>query len=303
MPRRLPPFAAVRAFEAAARHMSFKAAAEELFLSPSAVSHQVRSLEEFLDTRLFERRGNQMHLTLTGEAYAGRLTGLLDGIDETTQSVRAGAAARTLRVLCTPGFAARWMVPRMARFEHADVLRLRVSVGAPSTDFEANDADVVIHWADTPVPDVLVDPLMRSARYPVVQPALKAELGLEAPEDLHRATLMHDETMDMWADWFARAGVAAPQMPRGPHFPNCELATTAAEQGGGVALAYDMMVRDTVASGRLLRLFETVTMPVVIYSFACLKGREEEPLIADFRSWLKSEISAEARPGLATAAE
>ncbi|MAM61146.1 LysR substrate-binding domain-containing protein [Maritimibacter sp. UBA3975] len=296
MGRKLPPFAAVRAFEAAARLMSFKDAADELCLSPSAVSHQVRALEEFLDTRLFERRGNAMHLTFTGETYAGRLAGLLDGIDGATREARAGAQPEVLRVLCTPGFAARWMVPRMGGFAHADRLRLRVSVGAPSTDFATNDADVVIHWADAPVPGVMVEPLMSSARYPVVRPDIKARLGIETPADLCRATLMHDETMDMWAEWFELAGHLPPQMPAGPEFPNCELATTAAEQGGGVALAYDMMVRDTVASGRLLRLFDTVTMPFVIYSFACDEARAEEPLIAAFRTWLHAEVAEDARP-------
>ncbi|EAQ04547.1 Transcriptional regulator, LysR family protein [Pseudooceanicola batsensis HTCC2597] len=296
MGRKLPPFAAVRAFEAAARRMSFKDAAAELCLSPSAVSHQVRALEDYLDTRLFERRGNALALTLTGQGYAGRLTGLLDGIEAASQAARAEVRPPVLRVLCTPGFAARWMVPRMARFAHADALRLRVSVGAPSTDFASNDADVVIHWADAPVPGVLVEPLMESGRYPVVSPALKEELRLARPEDLYRATLMHDETMDMWADWFALAGVPPPQFPRGPEFPNCELATTAAEQGGGVVLAYDMMVRDTLASGRLVRLFDQVTLPFVIYSFACAEARAGEPMIRAFRHWLRDEMARDGRP-------
>lgn len=291
MSRQLPPFAAVRAFEAAARLMSFKDAADELCLSPSAVSHQVRALEAYLDTKLFERRGNMMHLTLTGQGYADRLSGLLDGIDGATRGARAGAQDVVLRVLCTPGFAARWMVPRMGRFDHADRLRLRVSVGAPSTDFATNDADVVIHWADAPVDGVLVEPLMSSARYPVIRPDLKARLGIDTPGDLARATLMHDETMDMWAEWFELAGHRPPQMPAGPEFPNCELATTAAEQGAGVALAYDMMVRGTVASGRLVRLFDTVTMPFVIYSVACAEERADEPLIAAFRAWAHAEVA------------
>lgn len=299
MSRKLPPFAAVRAFEAAARLLSFKDAADELCLSPSAVSHQVRALEEFLDTKLFERRGNAMHLTLTGETYAGRLETLLDGIDGATRAARAGAEPEVLRVLCTPGFAARWMVPRMGRFAHADRLRLRVSVGAPSTDFTMNDADIVIHWADAPVAGVLVEPLMASARYPVIRPDLKARLGIETPADLARATLMHDETMDMWAEWFELAGCPPPQMPAGPEFPNCELATTAAEQGGGVALAYDMMVRDTVASGRLMRLFDTVTMPFVIYSVACDEARMDEPMIAAFRTWVQAEVAEDGLPATA----
>lgn len=275
--------------------MSFKEAAEELCLSPSAISHQIRSLEDYLDTKLFERQGNTLSLTLTGTGYAGKLTGLLDGIEASSNAARTMSELPVLRVLCTPGFAARWMVPRMARFAHADALRLRVSVGAPSTDFATNDADVIIHWADSPVPGLVVDPLMQSGRYPVVSPFLKQRLGLNRPEDLARATLMHDETMDMWAEWFSIAGVQPPNFPMGPEFPNCELATTAAEQGGGVALAYDMMVRDTLASGRLVRLFDHVTMPIVVYSFACPEARVDEPMIRAFRDWLHDEMAMESR--------
>lgn len=112
MGRKLPPFAAVRAFEAAARHLSFAKAADELCLSPSAISHQVRSLEEYLDTKLFERRNNRLQLTLTGDAYAGKVTSLLDVLEASTLHA-AGTASRSLRVLCTPGFAARWLVPRL----------------------------------------------------------------------------------------------------------------------------------------------------------------------------------------------
>ena len=294
MPRRLPPFAAVRAFEAAARHMSFRKAAGELCLSPSAVSHQVRALEAYLDTRLFERDGNALALTLTGRTYAGRLTGLLDGIDASTAEARG--APGTLRVLSTPGFAARWLVPRMARFAHAAALRLRVSEGAPCTDFAVNDADVVVQWADAPVPGCVVEPLMRSARFPVIAPSLRARAGIDRPEDLLGMTLMHDETMDQWAEWFRAAGLAPPEMPRGPRFPNCELSTTAAEQGQGVALAYEHMVRDTLATGRLERLFDAVTMPFTIYAVVYPERRRRDPLVRAFRDFLFAEMPGEARP-------
>ncbi|SHJ66307.1 LysR family transcriptional regulator, glycine cleavage system transcriptional activator [Palleronia salina] len=291
MGRRLPPFAAIRAFEAAARHLSFAKAADELCLSPSAISHQIRALEDFLDTKLFERRANQTHLTLTGRGYARRMTTLLDRLEADTASILT-RADRTLRVLCTPGFAARWLVPRLDRFEHPEAVRLRVSTGAPSTDFASNDADVVIGWTEPTVPDADVVPLMRSGRYPVASPSFLAANPLNRPEDLCNVTLMHDETMDQWDEWFAAAGVAAPRLPRGPAFPNCELATSGVEQGLGVSLGYDMMVRDTIKAGRLVRLFDTVTMPFVIYSFICQSHRADEPMIAAFRAFLTREMRA-----------
>ncbi|MGP6089975.1 LysR substrate-binding domain-containing protein [Antarctobacter jejuensis] len=292
MGRRLPSFAAVRAFEAAARHQSFKAAAEELCLSPSAISHQIRALEGLLDTKLFERHGNALALTLTGQGYARQLTVLMDGIEEATRAVQA-AGRRTFRVLCTPGFAARWLVPRLHRLDFGDRVRLRVSQGAPSTDFASNDADVVIQWADDPVPGVRTEPLMESLRYPVISPGLLSQSDLRKPEDLLGQTLMHDEVQDAWAEWFEAAGVQVPHLPRGPVFPNCEFATTAAEQGQGVSLAYDAMVRGTLETGRLVRLFETVTLPITIYSLACPESRADDPMIREFRRWIFAEVAAD----------
>ena len=289
MGRKLPPFAAVRAFEAAARHKSFKAAAEELCLSPSAISHQIRALEEYLDTALFERRGNTLELTLTGQGYAGKLTGLLDAIDDSTRAVQ-DAGARPFRVLCTPGFAARWLVPRLNRLRFGNQVRLRVSVGAPSTDFATNDSDLVIQWSDDPTDGVVTERLLASNRYPVISPALKKTAGVNKPQDLLRLRLMHDETADAWAEWFEAAGIDPPEMPRGPVFPNCELATTAAEQGQGVSLAYDAMVRGTLSSGRLVPLFDTVTIPIVIYSIAYQASRADDPMIREFRDWLFDEL-------------
>ena len=302
MGRKLPPFAAVRAFEAAARHLSFAKAADELCLSPSAISHQVRSLEEYLDTKLFERRNNRLQLTLTGDGYAGKMTSLLDVLEASTLHA-AGTARRSLRVLCTPGFAARWLVPRLDRFVEPSAVRLRVSIGAPSTDFQSNDADIVIGWADDPVQGAEVVPLMQSGRYPVAAPSFIGEHRMKSPEDLRNVTLMHDETMDQWAEWFAAAGVEPPDFPCGPKFPNCELATSGVEQGLGVSLAYDLMVRETVKSGRLVRLFEAVTLPFVIYSFVCQRSRASDPLIAAFREFVFNEVDIEGRPSFSVVAE
>jgi len=291
MGRKLPPFAAVRAFEATARHMSVKTAASELCLTPSAVSHQIKALEGFLDTQLFERSGNRIELTLTGEAYAGKLTHLLDAFLEETESVRE--APSILRILSTPGFAARWLVPRLPKLDFGRDIRLRVSNGAPSLDFATNDADVVIQWSDRSTPGLLVEPLIASARYPVISPTLRQRARVRRQEDLLRLTLFYDETDDAWPEWFAEAGLSGADLPPGPTFPNCELSTTMVEQHQGVSLAYDAVVRGTIASGRLERLFAVSTLPMAIYAVACLETRADEPRIAAFRRWLRAEAEAE----------
>ena len=287
--RRLPPFSAVKAFEAAARHLGFRAAADELCLSPSAISHQIRALEDYLATALFRRDGNRISLTGTGRDYAGRLSQLLDHLDNSTRKARAGAHDQTLRVLCTPGFAARWLVPRLAGFAHAQAIRLHIAEGAPSTHFQTNDADVVIKWRDDAEEGVDVVPFIHSARYPVASPALLERETISHPRDLLRLTLFRDEVDDQWPAWFRAAGVVADLSEGDPIYPNCEYASTAAEASLGVSLAYEAVVGPTVAQGRLVRLFGATTLPFTIYAIATETTRRDEPLIRAFRDWLLAE--------------
>ena len=292
--RCLPPFSAVKAFEAAARHLSFRKAADELCLSPSAISHQIRALEEYLATSLFVRESNRIRLTGTGRDYAGRMTQLLDHLDDSTRAAQSKPKGKTLRVLSTPGFAARWLVPRLSGFEHADAIRLRIAEGAPSTDFATNDADVVIKWRDDPEDGVDVVPFLNSARYPVVSPALLKKHSISHPRDLLQLTLFRDEVDDQWPEWFRAAGVVADLADDDPVYPNCEYASTAAEAGLGVSLAYDVVVGDTVAEGRLVRLFDATTIAFTIYAIAIQEARRNDPLIGAFRNWLLAEARDQA---------
>jgi len=290
--RRLPPFPAIRAFEAAAKTGSFKAAAEELCLSPSAISHQIRVLEDYLDTRLFDRTPGSVTLTHTGSNLAGKLTFLLDGLDAATREAKS-SEPQTLRVLSTPGFAARWLVPRLDRFEHGDAIRLRVAEGAPSTDFARNDADFVVQWGDAPQDGLVVKPLMQSERFPIAHPEFIEREKIRTPEDLARVTIFRDEVDDQWPDWFEAAGVSVDELPAGPCFRNCELANTAAEQCKGVSLAYSAVVGLTLETGNLVRLFDVTTKHMTIYAIAYQQERAEEPLIRSFAEFLMREVSAD----------
>ncbi len=291
--RQVPPFPALRAFEAAARHLSFRAAADEICVTPSAVSHQVRTLEEFLGTPLFRRDGNHIALTRAGETYLGELTAILDRLDICTRQVARSVAGGPLTVTCTPGFAARWLVPRLTRCPAHDQIKLEVPDGAPSTDFARNGADLVIAWGAPSVPGAVVEPLMQSGRYPVCSPHLKARAGMQRPEDLLEQTLLHDKVMDAWNKWFRLAGVSDPELPCGPRLAHCELTLTAAERGQGVALAYDAMARGALRAGTLVRLFDVTVPPITIYSVAYPKTRRGCPRIRAFRDWIFAEVAAE----------
>ncbi len=160
-------------------------------------------------------------------------------------------------------------------------------------DFSQNAADVVFHWGEAPVEGAVVEPMMESGRYPVAKNALVEREKLQAPGDLLGSTLLHDEVDDGWGEWFNKAGVTPNELPQGPRLAHCELTLTAAEQEQGVALAYDAMARNTLETGRLVRLFDVETPARTIYSFACSANRRRCPDIGRLRQWLFDEVAAQ----------
>ncbi len=297
MKRKLPPFKAVRAFEAAARHLSFKAAAAELNVTQSAISHQVKCLEEYLGVLLFVRQPAGVELTAPARLYLHDLTSLLDNLDTCTQTICREEASGPLAIQATPAFAARWLVPRMDRFNRRfPDIELQVSTALPPTDFSRGDLDVVIHWGDEPVPGVVIEPFLTSRRFPVCSPAL-LDYGpeLDCPGALRQFTLLRDVVADGWEAWFESAGGETTGPRGGPRFEHCELVLTAAEQGQGVALAYGALIENELADGKLVRIFEAETSRRLIYSIAYLESRRNVPKIAHFRDWIFDEIAAAGR--------
>ncbi|MEQ9258997.1 MAG: LysR family transcriptional regulator [Roseovarius sp.] len=288
MTQHLPPFSALRAFEAAARHMSFKAAAEELCVTPSAISHRIKALEAHLGRPLFLRGANRLSLTRAGAAYRDDLSRLLDGMRAATERATAPEKRGPFRVQATAAFNARWLLPRLDRCPLRDQLALRNAAGAPDTDFATNEADLIVHWGAEPIPGARVLPMLKTGRYPIARPDVAARI--RRPQDLLAEPLLRDEVMDGWAEWFRVAGVVAPEAQLGATFnANCDINMSAAERGQGVALAYDAIARATLAEGQLVRLFEIETEPVVIYSVAYPEAREGDPRVAAMRDWLLHE--------------
>lgn len=292
MNRRLPPFPAIRAFEAAARHMSFVKAADELCVTPSAISHQIKSLEEFLGHNVFAREGNRLELTGIGRSYLNQLTEILDALDRASAAATSRGKRGPLRVIVSPSFGARWLMPRIDSCPLRDNLRVTHSVGAPDTNFSRNNADVVLQWQFEQVPGVVVEPLMQSGRYPAASPEVASRIC--APEDLLAEPLLRDDTYDNWDEWFDMAGLSHDgNLVTGGVHSSCELIMTAAENGQGIALVFDAMARGTLKDGRLVRLFDIETAPIILYSVAYRKDRADDPLIRTFRDWLFSEVEAE----------
>ncbi|MDX1572172.1 MAG: LysR substrate-binding domain-containing protein, partial [Xanthomonadales bacterium] len=220
MNRDLPSFPAVRAFEAAARRLSFKEAADELHVTQSAISHQIKSLEAFLGIALFRRTSRGVALTPDGASYLVRVSEVLDHLASATYDIRDRHVAGTLYVRSTPAFASRWLVPRLNDFNrwYPDI-ELHVSTSLEPANFVHDGVDVDIRFGIVASSDLHAEPLLESSRFPVASPGLIAGgPPLRRPHDLRGYILLHNEVEDGWTQWFARAGVEHVEPDPGPRF-------------------------------------------------------------------------------------
>ena len=297
MSQPLPPLNALRAFEAIARHLSFARAADELHVTPAALSHQIRALEQQVGTALFHRRARAIELT-----EAGRL--IYPGLHSGFASVRrAGAqldrdrSGRILVISATPGLVAKWLMPRLWRFlnAHPDV-DARVSASLKLADFAAEGVDVAIRLSKDIVSDLHVENLFDDSMLPVCSPRL-VEQGLKSAADLPRFPLIHYEfatTMyapPQWADWFAAAGLHGVDATRGLRVNVADHALDAAVAGAGVSLSHKLIASDDVYSGRLVTPFGPELPLRSGYNFVCPKGHETQPKVRAFRDWLFAEMA------------
>lgn len=298
MRRDLPPFTSIRSFEAAARHLSFKVAAEELNVTQSAISHQVKALEDFLGIRLFLRRTREIVLTREGSDYLGDVSLLLDQLAVATDHVRDKEIAGALHVTTTPAFAARWLVPRIGDFRAAfPKIELHIATSLSAPDFAGDRLDVAIRFAQEEGPGLSVVPFLSSNRFPVASPRLlNGRRSFRSANDFRRFTLLHDEVGDGWREWARCAGMTDVDPSAGPRFAHCELVMRAAIKAQGIALGYGALVQDELAEGRLMRLSDIALPERVIYTIVMPEAWAGRPKIAAFRNWLLQQVAASPRP-------
>ena len=297
MTRRLPPLTALRAFEAAARHLSFTRAAAELHVTQTAISHQIRALEELLGVRLFRRLPRGLMLTDEAQRYLPAIRDAFDRIDAATEQLAAVSASGALTVSVVPSFAAKWLVPRLGRFRVArpDV-DLRISTSSHLVDFAREDVDLGIRMGRGNYPALRVDRLFGEVLMPVCAPALLAGTHpLRQPGDLRHQVLLHEDDYTGWQLWLELAGVAGVEARRGPIFTDGAIVVQAAAEGQGVALARLALAAGDIAAGRLVRPF-AVSMPYdLAYYLVCPRTTAERPRIAAVRAWLLEEAAAYGR--------
>jgi LysR family glycine cleavage system transcriptional activator len=293
--RRLPPLNALRAFEAAARHLSFTRAAGELHVTQAAVSHQIKALEDHLGTRLFRRLNRGLRLTESGQAYLPPVAKALDVLHEATRDVAEGQAAGPLTVSVLPSFAAGWLVPRLGRFrQRCPDIDLRIDPVPHLADFARGDVDVAIRYGRGRYPGLRADRLMAEDIFPVCSPTLmEGPNALRRPDDLAHHTLLHDEGHGDWRTWLLAAGVTGIDPARGTIFIDSNMLIQAARAGQGVALARAVLARDELAAGQLVRPFaqSLPTETEFAYYLVCPDERANERRIEAFRAWLLVEAA------------
>ncbi len=295
MARALPPFAALRAFEAAGRLGGIRRAAAELGIEHAAVSRHVRALEDWAGTALFDRRGNSLTLTVPGRRFHDRVAAALAELHDAAAELGDSVRQDSLRVWCVPGFAQRFLLPRIGRFQEQQpgiALQIRPSEQVP--DLARHEADILIAYGQADGPGLYQVEIARPRVLPVCSPSWLAAHGpLPGPADLLRARLLHEEDQGQWRRWFLACGIDSPADLPGPMLWHSTLAIDAARNGDGVALANSLLLGDDLRAGRLV---EPVTSDVRLdpYMLVCRADRRRQPAIQSFCRWLLSVVKDEA---------
>ena len=292
MTENIPPLNWLRAFEAAARHLSFTRAGEELHVTQAAVSQQVAKLERHLGFPLFRRVKRRLFLTDAGQDYARRLRVLFQGLARATADLRAREAPAEVTLRAPSSFANKWLVPRLHRF-HARFpeIDLRLTAMGREVDFARDDIDLEIRYGDGLWPDLEVSHLLGEEVFPVCSPELlKREPGLEEPAALLKEDLLHVPGYpEDWAAWFALAGLDYPERNRGVRFDQSIMALQAAAQGAGVALGRTPLVEEDLALKRLVAPFDLHLAAQGAYWIVCPRQPAPSANARALHDWLLEE--------------
>ncbi|MGB0438758.1 MAG: transcriptional regulator GcvA [Paracoccaceae bacterium] len=294
MTDRLPPLTALRAFEAAARHMSFARAADELNVTPAALSFQIKSLEEHLGAQVFKRLNRAVALTEVGQTLAPGMSEGFERLNATWRATRRLLDGQILNVTAGPAFTALWLAPRLYEFAQAHPeIELRFSAALRMMDFDRDDIDVAIRFGYARDDGLFSKRLIDEYLTPAMTPALAARFP--TPESLLRAPLIHDDSVKFlnppagWRQWFAAHGIDAPPL-HGVRFSNADHAVNAALAGTGVLLGRSSLAAMAVADGRLVAPCDLALGTGASFRFLCPKGAEDRPQIAAFLAWISGEV-------------
>lgn len=284
---KLPPLTTLRAFEAAARLGSFSRAAEEISVTHSAVSHQVRALERSLGTALFKRNGRRVSLTEPGQQLAKRVGAALRDIADAAQLVRRRDRGRVLTITTLPSFAARWLMPRLGRFmeQHPEIdVNLHTSIAL--VDLERDEVDLAIRFGSGNWPGLEAQKFMDDELFPVASPTFNRGRLPARPAELAKFRLMRSDD-EFWAPWFQAAGVKLPE-PQSTVFSDSAMLLQAAVAGSGIALSRRSIAEDDLRAKRLVRLFD-ISSPALGANYLVWPKGNLSANAALLRDWLLEE--------------
>jgi LysR family glycine cleavage system transcriptional activator len=286
----------VQAFEAAARLSSFALAAEELFVTPSAISHQIKLLEEQLSIRLFHRLHRTVLLTDSGRQYAEEISAAFARIDAATCEIGRAAKSDILTIHCTPSFATQWLMPRIARFSaaHPDI-DVRLNASSEASDLISGAVDIDIRYGPRKLQPAgtMVLELLPETIVPLCSPALmEGNYPLRSVDDLQHHTLIHSEgCLVGWRDWMRLHRKTRLDTARGPRFDRSFMALSAAVDGLGVCLESVLLAQRELETGRLVAPFGRDGLTVNGYTMNLLKSRMDLPKLRSFQDWLFAELA------------
>ena len=288
MSKRLPPLNALRVFDAAARHLSFTKAAEELFVTQAAVSHQIKSLEDFLGLKLFRRRNRSLLLTEEGQSYYLDIKEIFSSINEATRKLQARSAKGALTVSLPPSFASQWLVPRLSGFNSAyPGIDVRIQAVDREEDKLADDVDVAIFYGRGNWTGLRAERLYAEYLLPVCSPSLlTGEHALKVTSDLAYHTLLHDTSRRDWLAYTRQLGLQHINVQQGPIFSHSAMVVQAAVHGQGIALVNNVMAQTEIEAGRLVCPFNDVLVSKNAFYLVCHDSQAELGKIAAFRQWI-----------------
>lgn len=292
----LPPLNALRAFEVAARHLSFRKAAEELHVTPAAISQQIRLLEDRLDCRLFHRLTRSISLTKEGVRLAPAITEAFGHITVAVAELRRGVAGGPLTVSVLPSFAVKWLIPRLARFrERHPEIDVRIAAEDRISDFVTDDVDIAVRFGSGNYPGFYSNGFLTDEVFPVCSPALLPDARrLQSLEELVRLPLLHDRvtgTGEDWTSWLGNNGFQGRVPPGGMTFSQQDMVLQAAIASQGVALTRTHLVIDDLEAGRLVRPVPHAVQAESAYYLVCPQVALEMPKVVAFRDWVLDEAA------------
>lgn len=301
----LPPLIALRALEASARLESFARAAEELEVTPGAISQHIKSIEAWAGTPLFKRTGKRLELNEDTRTALPLLSDAFDKLAEASQYLRARTRRnKVVSISAPPSFTSKWLIPRLAGFRATRPdIEVWVAADMNLIDFVTEDADIAIRYGQGRYDGLIAEELMKEAVVPVASPAFVAAYGpFRTPKDLVDAPLLHDRNTENdiscpdWAMWLRARGVSRPSA-RGARFNQSSLVIEEAIAGGGVALAKQAIAAADLNAGRLVKLFDDATPVAFAYWLVWPRGRTLSVPTRTFIAWLKAETLGDISDG------